>query len=69
MCSRTLADFGARVIKLESPTGGDLARSLDTVVNGLAAHFVWVNRGKESVTLDLKTPQGMHILSPVTRSG
>ncbi|BCP14171.1 CoA transferase [Mycobacterium paraintracellulare] len=62
MCSRTLADFGARVIKVESPTGGDLARSLDAVVNGLAAHFVWVNRGKESVTLDLKTPQGMHIL-------
>jgi crotonobetainyl-CoA:carnitine CoA-transferase CaiB-like acyl-CoA transferase len=62
MCSRTLADFGARVIKVESPHGGDLARSLDTVVNGLAAHFVWVNRGKESVTLDLKTPQGMDIL-------
>jgi len=48
MCTRTLADFGARVIKVESPHGGDLSRSLDTVVNGLAAHFVWVNRGKES---------------------
>ena len=62
MCSRTLADFGARVIKVETPHGGDLARSLDSVVNGLAAHFVWVNRGKESVTLDLKTPQGIDIL-------
>lgn len=62
MCSRTLADFGARVIKIESPDSGDLARGLDNVVNGLASHFVWVNRGKESLTLDLKTPQGMEIL-------
>ena len=62
MCTRTLADFGARVIKVESPHGGDLSRSLDSVVNGLAAHFVWVNRGKESVTLDLKTSGGMNIL-------
>ncbi|MBV8964630.1 MAG: CoA transferase [Mycobacteriaceae bacterium] len=62
MCTRTLADFGARVIKVENPDGGDFARHYADVVNGLAAHFVWVNRGKESVTLDLKAPQGVELL-------
>jgi itaconate CoA-transferase len=62
MCTRTLADFGARVIKVENPQGGDFARYYDDVVNGLAAHFVWVNRGKQSVTLDLKQPAGLDIL-------
>lgn len=62
MCTRTLADFGARVIKVENPAGGDFARHYDDVVNGLAAHFVWVNRGKESVTLDLKSAAGMDVL-------
>jgi itaconate CoA-transferase len=62
MCTRVLADFGARVIKVENPKGGDFARYYDDVVNGLAAHFVWVNRGKESVTLDLKTEGGLDIL-------
>jgi itaconate CoA-transferase len=62
MCTRTLADFGARVIKVENPQGGDFARDYDDVVNGLAAHFVWVNRGKESVTLDLKSPDGIDLL-------
>ncbi|BBZ15490.1 CaiB/BaiF CoA transferase family protein [Mycobacterium branderi] len=62
MCTRTLADFGARVIKIENPRGGDFARHYDDVVNGLAAHFVWVNRGKESVTLDLKSPDGIAVL-------
>ncbi len=65
MCSRVLADFGARVIKIENPKGGDFARHYDYVVNGpggLAAHFVWCNRGKESITLDLKSPAGMDIL-------
>ena len=62
MCTRTLADFGARVIKVENPDGGDFARHYDDVVNGLAAHFVWVNRGKESVTLDLKSPVGIEVL-------
>jgi itaconate CoA-transferase len=62
MCTRTLADFGARVIKVENPQGGDFARHYDDVVNGLGAHFVWANRGKESVTLDLKAPQGADIL-------
>jgi itaconate CoA-transferase len=62
MCTRALADFGARVIKVENPDGGDFARHYDDVVNGLAAHFVWVNRGKESVALDLKSPEGLDIL-------
>ncbi|NKQ51518.1 CoA transferase [Amycolatopsis sp. K13G38] len=62
MCSRTLADLGARVIKVENPRGGDFARDYDDVVRGMAAHFVWCNRGKESVTLDLKTEQGLAVL-------
>ncbi|MDT5337662.1 MAG: itaconate CoA-transferase [Mycobacterium sp.] len=65
MCTRVLADFGARVIKVENPKGGDFARDYDDVVNGpngLAAHFVWANRGKESLTLDLKSNSGMDIL-------
>ncbi|MET0703347.1 MAG: CaiB/BaiF CoA-transferase family protein [Mycobacterium sp.] len=65
MCTRVLADFGARVIKVENPKGGDFARDYDDVVNGpdgLAAHFVWCNRGKESVTLNLKSPEGMDVL-------
>ena len=65
MCTRTLADFGARVIKVENPRGGDFARHLDGVVNGLAAHFVWVNRGKESITLDLKSSAGLRILHQI----
>ncbi|MBO0882367.1 MAG: CoA transferase, partial [Mycobacterium sp.] len=62
MCTRVLADFGARVIKVENPDGGDFARYYDDVVNGLAAHFVWANRGKESATLDLKTEAGLDIM-------
>lgn len=62
MCTRTLGDFGARVIKVENPEGGDFARHYDDVVGGLGAHFVWANRGKESVALDLKTPAGMTAL-------
>ncbi|MFE3317167.1 CaiB/BaiF CoA transferase family protein [Nocardia sp. NPDC059195] len=62
MCTRVLADFGARVIKIENPVGGDFARHYDDVVLGQAAHFVWVNRGKESVALDLKTDAGLDIL-------
>lgn len=65
ICSRVLADFGARVIKIENPNGGDFARDYDDVVNGpngLAAHFVWCNRGKESITLNLKTPSGLDVL-------
>ncbi|MFL0178151.1 CaiB/BaiF CoA transferase family protein [Mycobacterium sp. SMC-15] len=62
MCTRALADFGARVIKVENPDGGDFARYYDDVVNGQAAHFVWVNRGKESLTLDLKSEAGRDVL-------
>ncbi|KUI11429.1 CoA-transferase [Mycobacterium sp. GA-1285] len=65
MCTRVLADFGARVIKVENPDGGDFARHYDDVVNGpggLAAHFVWANRGKESVTLNTKAPEGIDLL-------
>jgi itaconate CoA-transferase len=53
-CTRQLADLGARVIKIERPGSGDFARSYDERVRGLASHFVWTNRSKESVTLDLK---------------
>lgn len=53
-CTRQLADLGARVIKVERPGVGDFARAYDTRVNGLASHFVWTNRSKESLTLDVK---------------
>jgi itaconate CoA-transferase len=53
-CTRQLADQGARVIKVERPGVGDFARAYDTRVDGLASHFVWTNRSKESLTLDLK---------------
>src|SRR5712664_3495114 len=52
MCSCRLADAGARVIKVERPEG-DFARSYDDLVHGESAYFVWLNRGKESVVLDL----------------
>lgn len=53
-CTRQLADLGARVIKVERPGSGDFARGYDQRVGGLASHFVWTNRSKESLTLDLK---------------
>ena len=56
LATRTLADLGARVIKIEHPAGGDFTRRYDDVVHGMAAHFVWLNRGKESVALDLTRP-------------
>ena len=56
-CTRQLADMGARVIKVERPKVGDFARAYDTRVKGLASHFVWTNRSKESLTLDLKHKQ------------
>ena len=61
-CTRTLADFGARVIKIEPPGRGDFTRAYDDVVNGMAAHFVWLGRGKESVALNLKHPAGLEVL-------
>jgi itaconate CoA-transferase len=60
--SRQLADLGARVIKIERPGSGDFARGYDRTVKGLASHFVWINRTKESLTLDLKRPEGAEVL-------
>ena len=61
-CTRQLADLGARVIKVERPGAGDFARAYDTRVDGMASHFVWVNRSKESLTLDLKQPAALAVL-------
>ncbi|MFF7062608.1 CoA transferase [Pseudomonas sp. NPDC008258] len=61
-CTRQLADLGARVIKIERPGSGDFARGYDTRVNGLSSHFVWTNRSKESLGLDLKAAEGKEIL-------
>jgi crotonobetainyl-CoA:carnitine CoA-transferase CaiB-like acyl-CoA transferase len=60
--TRQLADLGARVIKIERPDGGDFARGYDTVVGGESSAFVWLNRGKESVQLDLAVPDGLAVL-------
>ncbi|MEW2085349.1 CaiB/BaiF CoA-transferase family protein [Streptomyces sp. NPDC005283] len=60
--TRQLADLGARVIKIERPDGGDFARGYDTAARGLASHFVWCNRGKESIAVDLKDPRGIDIV-------
>jgi itaconate CoA-transferase len=62
-CTRQLADLGARVIKIERPGMGDFARGYDTRVRGLASHFVWANRSKESVTLDVKHASAREILA------
>ncbi|MGW3387615.1 CaiB/BaiF CoA transferase family protein [Streptomyces cinereoruber] len=60
--TRQLADLGARVVKVERPDGGDFARGYDTAARGLASHFVWCNRGKESVAIDLKDPRGLTLV-------
>jgi len=62
LCSRQLADLGARVIKVERPGTGDFARAYDARVKGQASHFVWTNRSKQSLTLDLKHPDAMAAL-------
>ena len=67
-CTRQLADLGARVIKIERPGVGDFARVYDQRVNGLASHFVWVNRSKESLTLDLKQPAALAVLKQLIGS-
>jgi itaconate CoA-transferase len=61
-CTRQLADLGARVVKVERPGAGDFARAYDQRVRGLASHFVWTNRSKESLTLDLKQPAALAVL-------
>ncbi|MFL5247726.1 MAG: CaiB/BaiF CoA transferase family protein [Myxococcales bacterium] len=63
LCTRHLADHGARVVKIERPGSGDFARGYDETVHGLSSHFVWLNRGKESVTLDLKRAEAREALS------
>ena len=61
--TRQLADLGARVIKIERPGGGDFARGFDTAVHGQSSYFIWLNRGKESIELDVKSARGQQILS------
>ena len=61
--TRQLADLGARVIKIERPDGGDFARGYDATVKGLSSYFVWLNRTKESLTLDLKRPEAARVLA------
>jgi len=63
LCTRHLADHGARVVKIERPGSGDFARGYDETVRGLSSHFVWLNRGKESVTLDLKRDEAREAVS------
>ena len=67
-CTRQLADLGARVIKVERPGGGDFARGYDTQVEGLSSHFVWVNRSKESLTLDLKQASAIAALKNLLKT-
>lgn len=62
-CTRQLADLGARVIKVERPGSGDFARAYDERVKGMASHFVWSNRSKESLTLDVKHPNAKKVLA------
>jgi crotonobetainyl-CoA:carnitine CoA-transferase CaiB-like acyl-CoA transferase len=63
LASRHLADLGARVVKVERVDGGDFARNYDHAVHGMASHFFWLNRGKESLSVDLKDPRGCDILA------
>lgn len=67
-CTRQLADLGARVIKVERPGDGDFARAYDKQVKGLSSHFVWVNRSKESLTLDLKQPSALGVLKTLLKT-
>ncbi len=62
LCTRHLADIGARVIKIERPGTGDFARGYDERARGLASHFVWINRSKESLTLDMKHPRATAVM-------
>ncbi|MFY9927061.1 MAG: CaiB/BaiF CoA-transferase family protein [Streptosporangiaceae bacterium] len=63
LCTRHLADLGARVIKVEQPGSGDAARHYDQAVRGLAAHFVWLNHGKESAALDLTSQPDLEVFT------
>ena len=66
-CSRQLADMGADVIKVERPDGGDFARAYDGALNGLSAYFAWLNRGKRSITLDLKSAEDHDIFAKLLK--
>jgi itaconate CoA-transferase len=66
LASRQLADFGARVIKIERPEGGDFARAYDHKVRGMSSWFVWLNRSKQSLSLDLKRPEAAEIVEKLT---
>jgi crotonobetainyl-CoA:carnitine CoA-transferase CaiB-like acyl-CoA transferase len=68
-CTRQLADLGARVIKIERPGVGDFARGYDERVSGLASHFVWTNRSKESLTLDVKHDEAQKIIKRLIMEG
>lgn len=68
LCTRHLADLGADVIKIERPGSGDFARHYDTSVKGLSSYFVWLNRGKRSLTLDMKQPEAKEILQRLIAS-
>ena len=63
LATRHLADLGARVIKIERPGVGDFARAYDTTVGGMSSHFVWLNRSKQSLTLDVKAAEARDVLS------
>jgi itaconate CoA-transferase len=67
-CTRQLADLGARVIKVERPGAGDFARAYDERVNGMSSHFTWVNRSKESLTLDLKKESALAALKSLLKT-
>ena len=66
--TRQLADMGARVVKVERPGAGDFARSYDAVVEGLSSHFVWVNRSKESIALNLKQEAARNVLNSLLKN-
>ena len=68
LCTRHLADLGADVIKVERPQQGDFARDYDDFVRGHSSHFVWLNRGKRSIALDLKSPDGRRVLLELLRT-
>ena len=63
LATRHLADLGARVIKIERPGAGDFARGYDTTVRGMSSHFVWLNRSKESLTLDVKAAEAQDVFT------
>ena len=67
LATRHLADLGARVVKVERVGDGDFARAYDSAVHGLAAHFVWLNRGKESFAVNLKAPEGIDAVESLIR--